>query len=56
MHILDLSTMVLMSIVTAAEPLPSEAVILALVFEQHKLIPWLKSRYISKKYKNISRE
>jgi hypothetical protein len=48
--------MALMSIVTAAEPFPSEVVILALVFEQHKSIPLLKSRYISKKYKNISRE
>jgi hypothetical protein len=42
--------MVLISIVTAAESFPSEAVILALVFELHKLIPWLK------KYKNISSE
>jgi len=41
--------MVLISIVTA-ESFPSEAVILALVFELHKLIPWLK------KYKNISSE
>jgi hypothetical protein len=48
--------MALMSIVTAAEPFPSEVVILALVFEQHNLIPWLKSSYMSKKYKNISRE
>jgi hypothetical protein len=28
----------------AAEPFPSEAVILALVLEQHKLIHWLKPR------------
>jgi hypothetical protein len=28
-----------------SEPFPSEAVLLALVFEQHKLIQWLESNF-----------
>jgi hypothetical protein len=35
------------SINANSEPFPSEAVLLALVFEQHRLISWLKSKFSS---------